>query len=228
MSDLRVTVTRDGPYVVTGRVALALQTIVADAKGGSTRWAEGRAFDPQDKVSLCRCGHSGNKPFCDGSHRKVGFDGTETASREPYESQAKTFPGPVFRLRDAEALCSAARFCDTHDKVWNEVAHTDDEATRATFVEQVHACPSGRLVAVDAISGKSVEPVLPVSIGLVEDPQEACSGPLWLRGRIPVVGADGHAYEVRNRVTLCRCGVSRNKPFCDGSHVDAKFSDGLA
>jgi hypothetical protein len=44
-------------------------------------------------------------------------------------------------------------------------------------------------------------------------------GLLWVRGGIPVVSADGKPYTVRNRLTLCRCGKSRNKPFCDGSHV---------
>jgi CDGSH-type Zn-finger protein len=59
----------------------------------------------------------------------------------------------------------------------------------------------------------------------VEDPAEGVSGPLWLRGGIPVFAADGFAYEVRNRVTLCRCGASKNKPFCDGSHAAIKFTD---
>ncbi|WP_298253461.1 CDGSH iron-sulfur domain-containing protein [Bradyrhizobium sp.] len=64
---------------------------------------------------------------------------------------------------------------------------------------------------------------LPVSIGLVEDPLDGCSGPLWLRGGIAVISADGFEYEVRNRVTLCRCGASKNKPFCDGTHASIKF-----
>ncbi len=50
-------------------------------------------------------------------------------------------------------------------------------------------------------------------------------GRLWLRGGIAVVSSDGFAYEVRNRVTLCRCGASDNKPFCDGSHAAIKFRD---
>jgi len=70
-----------------------------------------------------------------------------------------------------------------------------------------------------------VEPVLPVSIGVVEDPDQQCSGPLWLRGGIEVVSSDGFAYEVRNRVTLCRCGESKNKPFCDGTHIEIGFRD---
>ena len=61
--------------------------------------------------------------------------------------------------------------------------------------------------------------------GVIEDPAERVSGPLWVRGGIPVIAADGFAYEVRNRVTLCRCGASANKPFCDGSHFKVGFRD---
>jgi CDGSH-type Zn-finger protein len=67
-----------------------------------------------------------------------------------------------------------------------------------------------------------------MSIGLIEDPEQQCSGPLWLQGGIPIVAADGFEYEVRNRVTLCRCGASKNKPFCDGTHATIKFRDSPA
>jgi CDGSH-type Zn-finger protein len=40
-----------------------------------------------------------------------------------------------------------------------------------------------------------------------------------------VVSEDGTPYEVRNRQTVCRCGQSRNKPFCDGSHKENGFED---
>jgi hypothetical protein len=82
-----------------------------------------------------------------------------------------------------------------------------------------------RLVAWDNASGKAVEPEFEASAMLIEDPEKGCSGPLWLRGGVQVIGADGFADEVRNRVTLCRCGASRNKPFCDGSHASIGFSD---
>ncbi len=85
------------------------------------------------------------------------------------------------------------------------------------------------MIAIDKDSGKPIEPKLPQSIGLVEDPAKKCSGPLWVRGGIPLIGADGRAYEIRNRMTLCRCGRSENKPFCNGAHAaDPKFHDGLA
>jgi CDGSH-type Zn-finger protein len=221
----RVVVSKNGPYLVTGTVPLARQTIVADAEGGSQQWRESHPFPPQESYALCRCGQSGNKPFCDGTHRKIGFDGTETASRQPYNEQAKRLEGPVFALTDAEVLCAGARFCDPNGQVWNQVERTEQAGVRATFVRQVNNCPSGRLVAWERATGKPIEHHLPVSIGVIEDPPERVSGPLWLRGGIPVTSADGFAYEVRNRVTLCRCGASKNKPFCDGSHAAIGFRD---
>ena len=80
-------------------------------------------------------------------------------------------------------------------------------------------------MAWERATGKPIEHPLPVSIGLIEDPLQGASGPLWLRGGIALVSADGFAYEIHNRETLCRCGASRNKPFCDGSHVSAGFRD---
>jgi CDGSH-type Zn-finger protein len=41
---------------------------------------------------------------------------------------------------------------------------------------------------------------------------------------VRLFGADGFEYEARNRMTLCRCGGSKNKPFCDGTHLSIKFS----
>jgi CDGSH-type Zn-finger protein len=220
-----VAVTKNGPYLVTGGVPLAKQTIVADREGGSHEWQQGAAFPAQESYALCRCGHSANKPFCDGTHKKIGFDGTETASRKPYREQAELMEGPALSLMDAEALCAFARFCDPNGKVWNQVERTDEAKVHTLFVRQVNNCPSGRLVAWERSTGKPIENSLPVSIGVIEDPPEGVSGPLWLRGGIPVTSADGFAYEVRNRVTLCRCGASKNKPFCDGSHAAVGFRD---
>ena len=186
---------------------------------------QGKSFDLSGRtvISLCRCGHSSTKPFCDGTHTKIGFDGTETAERTPYSAQATVFDGPIFALLDARHLCADGRFCDPNGKVWNQVAHTDDPEIREMFLRQVHRCPAGRLVAFDKEAGTTIEETLPVSIGLIEDPVEHCSGPIWLRGGIALTSADGYQYEIRNRMTVCRCGASKNKPFCDGSHTAIKF-----
>ncbi|MDE2359551.1 MAG: CDGSH iron-sulfur domain-containing protein, partial [Betaproteobacteria bacterium] len=102
---------------------------------------------------------------------------------------------------------------------------TDAPATRAAFARQTCDCPSGRLVAWDNATGNPVEHAYVASIGVIEDPAKNCSGPLWLRGGVQLVGADGFKYEVRNRMTLCRCGGSQNKPFCDGTHAAIGFRD---
>ena len=133
--------------------------------------------------------------------------------------------GPTMSLTDAESLCAFARFCDPHGQVWNLANQTGDPNARQHFVREAGDCPSGRLVAWDNDSGQAIEPAYEPSIGLIEDPVNECSGPVWLRGGIPLIGSDGFRYEVRNRVTLCRCGASKNKPFCDGTHAAIKFSD---
>src|SRR6202042_3697669 len=140
----RVVVSKDGPYMVTGGPPLSRQTIVTDAEGGSERWEEGEPFPVRQTYPLCRCGHSNTKPFCDGTHGTVGFDGTETAGREPYLKQAKLLEGPVLSLSDAEGLCAFGRFCDPHGSVWNEVAHTDEPTTRERFLRR---CNVARLAA---------------------------------------------------------------------------------
>lgn len=212
-----IRVSEDGPYVVDGAVPLATQTITSNDDGDSLDWREGDEIATDTPYRLCRCGGSGSKPFCDGSHVTNGFDGTETASRAPYDELATQRRGPRLVLSDAPSLCAGARFCDPAGSVWRLALRRDDDAVALARHEATH-CPSGRLVVRDADTDEVLEPVLPPSIGLVVDPAAGVAGPLWVRGGVRVIAADGEPYEVRNRMTLCRCGASQNKPFCDGSH----------
>jgi CDGSH-type Zn-finger protein len=209
--------------MVAGDPKLSEQIIATGSDGSSEDWIEHDLPSAGSRYALCRCGHSNKKPFCDGSHARIGFDGTEVADRAPFSDKAKIFDGPSLALLDVESLCAFARFCDPNGQVWSQAAATDDPRVRATFIRQVHNCPSGRLVVWDKEHGVALEPELAPSIGLIEDPTEACSGPIWLRGGIAVIAADGSEYEMRNRVTLCRCGESKNNPFCDGTHAAIKF-----
>jgi CDGSH-type Zn-finger protein len=220
----RVQIARYGPYRVSGSLPLSTQVIGTDSAGDSVEWRQGKSYPPQEQYALCRCGHSQHKPFCDGTHAKVGFDGTETASRAPYREQAKAFKGPATSLTDARALCASGRFCDANASVWKLVHAADQAAARQHFVRQTGNCPSGRLVAWDDATGAALEPKHEPSITLIEDPARGCSGPIGLRGGVRLVGADGFEYEARNRMTLCRCGGSKNKPFCDGAHLSIQFS----
>lgn len=221
-----IKVTQNGPYLVTGSVPLVTQTIGIGDDGEPNAWIEGEHLEAPARYLLCRCGNSSNKPFCDGTHLKVNFDGTETANTLPYEQQARVVNGPDMALSDVQSLCAAARFCHRNNMVWRQVRHTDNPTTNEQFTRQVGECPSGRLVAWDKTTGEPREPQLPQSIGLVQDPAKNVSGPLWVRGGIEVESATGETYELRNRQTLCRCGSSSNKPFCDGTHIAVGFQDG--
>jgi CDGSH-type Zn-finger protein len=225
---MRVKITSNGPYLVYGHVPLAIETIGTNAEGDSLTWDPGRSFPTGDTYALCRCGQSSTKPFCDGTHARIGFDGTETASRDSFADEAEVMNGPSMVLYDDEPLCAFARYCDRAGTIWKLIHQTDDGDVRTIVKQEASSCPSGRLVVRDVESGEIVEPKLEPSIALIEDPAKDCSGPIWLRGGIPVTSADGFEYEKRNRVTLCRCGASRNKPFCDGNHADVAFRDGLS
>lgn len=223
---MKIVVSRGGPYVVLGGVPLVLQRIVLNEEGYSWDWSEEKRLNADKTYKLCRCGHSGKKPFCDDTHLKIGFDGTETAPREPVSAQAKSYRGPALELADAAALCASARFCHPGGKIWS-LLKQDDPAARDLAIREAAHCPSGRLVLHDKETGRGLEDSLRPSICVVEDPPLGCSGPLWVRGGVRVESEDGTPYEQRNRATLCRCGASENKPFCDGSHAVIKFRDGL-
>jgi len=78
----KVKVTLNGPYVISGGVPLKEQKMLLDADGQCHGWEQGKIFPAQETYALCRCGHSQNRPFCDGPHAKIIFDGTETASHK--------------------------------------------------------------------------------------------------------------------------------------------------
>jgi CDGSH-type Zn-finger protein len=214
----KIKVCKNGPYLVSGRIPLIKMIIGTDDGGTSVEWKVSNKYPLQESYTLCRCGQSKEKPFCDGTHSKVNFNGTETGSREPYINRAKEIIGPVLKLTDDESLCASARFCHRAGGIWDLVSQKDNPEAIRIAIEEAGNCPSGTLVVWDKKSGKAIEPDFERSIILVEDPKIGVSGPLWVRGGIPIESADGNVYEVRNRVTLCRCGKSSNKPFCDSSH----------
>ncbi|MBE2899395.1 iron-binding protein [Methanothermobacter thermautotrophicus] len=213
----RIKVLRNGPYLVEGSVPLYEEVIVTDEEGHTREFVERRQFPLRERYVLCRCGASGDKPYCDGTHSSIGFEGTETASLKPYIERARVFRAGDLELTDVPELCDHSRFCLRAGGI-RELLRRGDRESIQTAIEEAMICPSGRLVLWDRKTGKPYERDYEKSIVVIHDKQKKCEGPLWVRGGIPIESADGREYEVRNRVTLCRCGLSDNKPFCDGSH----------
>ncbi len=231
-SDPRITIVKDGPYVVTSGVPLSEDAAVPCEDGTHLEYHHVKDYETQDEYHLCRCGRSHSKPFCDGSHAKADasgqtFHGEEVADKMPYKDRTDVFPGDELYLFD-DNRCSYSRFCHRDGKeVWTltEISGHDYHLKQEAVAASWH-CPTGRLAHVDARTEKVYEDSFEPSIVLLEDVPESCSGPIFVRGGIPLEGADGEVYERRNRYALCRCGHSRNKPFCDATHDPMGFKDG--
>lgn len=223
-TSVTIRVTHNGPYEVYGTEEIGLETITPDEDGASWEYRKGKQYKNTEDgpMSLCRCGHSKHAPFCDGSHEQVDWDGEETAPFIPIKAGAEVFEGPNLRLLDNQNYCAYARFCDAKGRIWN-LAGVGTEETDNLAVREAFHCPAGRLM-MEKQDGTELEPEFEPTISALEDPVIGCSGPLWVKGGIPVQSADGKGYEVRNRQTLCRCGLSSNKPFCDGSHATAHYN----
>jgi CDGSH-type Zn-finger protein len=216
---IKIKISKNGPYIIYGGIPLEESIIIRDEEGISTQWRAGKKYPIRDKYELCRCGQSKNQPFCDGAHLHIQFDGTETAGNETYLKQVKEINGPELELTDKPNLCVHAGFCDRAGGIWKLIKKSRDAKSKNIAIQEASDCPSGRLVVWDK-EGNEIEPKFEPSIVLIEDPQEGVRGPLWVRGSIPIESDDGIIYEIRNRVTLCRCGKSSNKPFCDGAHLN--------
>lgn len=220
-SEKKIKVLPNGPYRVSGNIPLNQLRYVDDGKGASTGYVEMQKYSVQSVYHLCRCGGSHHKPFCDGTHAKNGFQGETTASHDTYDEMAVFYKGKVIDMMDAASLCAVARFCDTYGTTWQQVEEGDSAETIEIVKQQCCDCPSGRLTAVTK-DGKRIEPELPEGISILEDPAVSVHGPIWVKGGIPIEDEHGQIYPIRNRVTLCRCGLSDNKPFCDAKHMRNK------
>ena len=83
-----IKVSKHGPYLVSGGIPLLYMTIKCDEHGIPVKWVMGKKLKTPENYALCRCGQSANKPFCDGTHLKVNFDGTETSVKS-YASECQ-------------------------------------------------------------------------------------------------------------------------------------------
>jgi len=188
---------------------------------------EGLTNSKEEKLSsmcgaaLCRCGASANKPFCDGSHAGINFvDRKET---DGHLDKRLNYVGKKITIHKNRGVCAHLGYCgrglpavfSPKDKKGID----PDAASVEEIIEVVNLCPSGSLsYSIDGIEYRDQE----------REPRIIVSkdGPLYLEGGIEVVGHEPPGEEVSTEhCTLCRCGSSKNKPFCDGTHSDIGFKD---
>jgi CDGSH-type Zn-finger protein/truncated hemoglobin YjbI len=217
-SGLPVTVQaeRNGPYLVTNLPRLT-----------GHLGAEER---PAPQLALCRCGASSIKPLCDGSHASSGFTDAKDPRRVP--DRRDTYHGQQLTIMDNRGTCQHSGLCS--DRL-GTVFRTSAEPFVAPsggrmdeIIRAVRDCPSGALsYAIDGAEAREQ-----VDWGATREPaiEVTKDGPYRITGQISLIDADG-VPEARNEgaslehCALCRCGHSRNKPFCSGMHWYAGFRD---
>ena len=215
-----VTVRPDGPYIVRGGIPRVRKKQIMSEHGEPLEWQKDGIISTEDVYRLCRCGQSSIKPYCDGTHTKIAFDGTETADTGPISARSKIRRSPSIFIQDDHSICVHSGFCrDRISDVWKMRKDSQDEQVLAQIIDKIDNCPSGALAYALESDGEMNEPDLPNEVTVIPD------GPIWLSGGIPVERSDGRLLETRNRVTLCRCGASKMKPLCDGTHKEIGFSD---
>ena len=189
---------------------------------GLTRFrnSRGEPIATRKAVFLCRCGASKTKPFCDGAHVGIGFTGDKSDDRVP--DKLESYRGASLTLNDNRGACSHAGHCTRGlPAVWRSAVEPwidPDGADAEAIVEVVRRCPSG---ALSYDRGEGVE----TDYHETPEIQISRDGPYEVRGGIALEGAALGAGASREHYTLCRCGASKNKPFCDGSHWYAGFRD---
>lgn len=173
----------------------------------------------KEVIALCRCGASKNKPFCDGAHSEIGFSGKKER-KETYDT--REFDGEGLTVVDNIGVCCHAGVCVENAPgaffEWDGDIRISipDGADKEQIIETIRACPSGSLaykLKDELHDCYFSEPEVFIS----ED------GPLHIRGGITLNNSDGDAPATSDHYTLCRCGASKNKPFCDGAHKEAGF-----
>jgi len=203
----KIECTENGPYIVKGCDRLIDDT--------------GAAIVTRSVMALCRCGGSANKPFCDGTHGRNGFSGERVADGS--DDRRDSYVGKAITIHDNRAICAHAGECtDNLSRVWRmgqEPWIDPDGAPVEAIIEVIRACPSGAL----SISIDGEEAAVPGDHPAIRVSKH---GPYHVTGGIELVDAAWGEGAPRDHYTLCRCGASKNKPFCDGSHWDIGFKDG--
>jgi CDGSH-type Zn-finger protein/uncharacterized Fe-S cluster protein YjdI len=142
-------------------------------------------------------------------------------SPEQERGPRRVYVNDAIEVHWEPSLCIHVRNCvrglkrafDPSRRPWVDVDAAEPEAIAATIL----TCPTGALHFRRLDGGAQEEPPPETTIEPRPD------GPLFIRGRVRIVGEDGRLLRKDTRVALCRCGASENKPFCDGSHKRIGF-----
>ncbi len=191
---LSLTVLDNGPIQVSG------ESITLQYCGEAVEVEAGK------DVYICRCGESKNAPFCDGSHAKVGFVAEPGVGDK---KEIKVWEGKTIRTFFNPNTCMHALYCKPLKDLRARELDGDTEAA-AEIARIVTSCPSG------ALNYESTEVQAP-EVGEQPALDVREGGELRIQQAFEINATAGERQDM-SRATLCRCGLSKNKPWCDGAH----------
>jgi len=177
-------------------------------------------IETKETMALCRCGGSANKPFCDGTHAKIGFSFAKLEGH--VEDKRENYVGEKITIHDNRGICAHAGRCTdglaSVFRLKEEPWIHQDAASRDEIIATIQKCPSGALsYSVDDLErhDREGEPTIFV----------APNGPYVVSGGPDLLDTTQGEDASKEHFTMCRCGGSKNKPFCDGTHWSNKFTD---
>ena len=187
-----------------------------DAKGNRIDTARTK----KGNIALCRCGYSRSKPFCDGNHRNTDFRGTKLTDGE-WDFRTD-YNGETVTVHDNRGTCAHIGYCtDQLPEVFRGGAEPwidPNGASGERIAEQTRRCPSGALShSVDGVERRDQD--RPPTVQLV------AAGPYFVTGGVELRDTERTEGASLEHYALCRCGRSKNKPFCDGTHWYVDFAD---
>ena len=196
----------DGPYIASAVPQL--------------KTSRGEYAKTSKTMVLCRCGKSGAKPFCDGTHNKVNFRSVKLNGRQP--DRVDDYFGQGITIHDNRGVCSHIGYCTDNlpsvFRMGQEPWIFPDGASVEKIIQVIKMCPSGALsYSLRGVKHDSLEREPCVSLRR--------DGPYHVVGGIELNDYNKSKPESKEHYALCRCGGSKNKPFCDGTHWYIKFRD---
>lgn len=177
-----------------------------------------KKLDAKSPAYLCRCGQSKNKPFCDGSHVQAGFESKRVISEETLQ----TYEGKEITINFNRSICAGASECVKGlSSVFKSGNNSNwifpDEDSNENIIKTISTCPSGALSY--AIEGKiSIDTRTKPKVSIIKNGPYAVEGITLEEMSVPTNFST-------TKYTLCRCGFSKNKPYCDYSHAENSWSD---
>jgi CDGSH-type Zn-finger protein len=202
----QISCSKNGPYIVKNLENLEN--------------SRGQKLPAKSTMALCRCGGSGTKPFCDGTHKKNGFSGDKLTDGS--KDKRDNYIGMHLTIHDNRGICAHIGKCTDglpavfrlSEEPWINPSAANGNKT----IETIKQCPSG---------------ALSYSVGIAEHRDHereakiyvSKNGPYFITGGIELPDEKRNAGASKEHYALCRCGASKNKPFCDGSHWRKNFKD---